>query len=164
MTAIKNWLLPIIILALLAILGWQLTQKPIAPNVIFTTLDGKKISMPELKGKVVLVNFWATDCSGCIAEMPDLIKTYQKYHAKGFEIVAVAMSYDPPAQVLNFTNIKRLPFLVMHDGLGEITQQFGGVNLTPTALIYNKEGERIQRTIGTLDFSALEKLLNKELS
>jgi thiol-disulfide isomerase/thioredoxin len=76
----KKSLLPIIIIALLSLLAWQLSNKPTAPNVTFTTIDGKQISTDALKGKVVLVNFWATDCPGCIKEMPQLINTYHLYH------------------------------------------------------------------------------------
>src|SRR6476620_8815913 len=117
--SLKKLLLPLLIIGLLAFLGFQLSQKPAAPEVTFTTLDGRKIAMSDLKGKVTLVNFWATDCPGCIKEMPQLTNTYKKYNEKGFEIVAVAMPYDPPAQVLNYAKMKALPFPVMHDGLSE---------------------------------------------
>ncbi len=160
---LKKSLLPLLVITLLIFLGVQLNQKPSAPNVIFTTINGQKISMESLKGKVVLVNFWATDCPGCIKEMPQLTSTYSEYHKKGFEIIAVAMPYDPPAQVLNYATQKSLPFPVMHDGLGEITRQFGEVNLTPTAYIYDKQGHLVRRTIGELDFNALQQLLKKEL-
>lgn len=160
---LKKSLLPIAIIALLVFLAFQLSNKTAAPDVTFTTIDGKKISMAELKGKVVLVNFWATDCPGCIKEMPQLINTYNQYHQKGFELISVAMPYDPPAQVLNYTKMKNLPFPVMHDGLAEMTNKFGQVNLTPTAFIYDKQGHLLRRTVGELDFNALQQLLNKEL-
>lgn len=158
----KLWL-PLAVLGLIGLLILSLSNKTAAPDVTFVTLDGAKIRMADLKGKVVLVNFWATDCPGCIKEMPDLINTYNAYKTKGFEVVAVAMPYDPPAQVLNYRNQKALPFPVMHDGLGEITQQFGGVNLTPTTFIFDKEGKRVQRTIGELDFNQLRAMLDEEL-
>ncbi|MBA3695619.1 MAG: TlpA family protein disulfide reductase [Methylotenera sp.] len=161
---LKKSLLPIVITALLIFLGFQLNNKPSAPNVTFTTIDGKKIAMEDLKGKVVLVNFWATDCPGCIKEMPQLVNVYKKYNKKGFEIVAVAMPYDPPAQVLNYAKMKALPFPVMHDGLSEITNKFGGINLTPTTYIFDNQGKRLQRTIGELNFSKLSQLLNTELA
>ncbi|MES2580343.1 MAG: TlpA disulfide reductase family protein [Pseudomonadota bacterium] len=164
MLTIKKLIIPAAILALLLFLGLNLSNKSQAPAVTFTTIEGKKISMADLKGKVVLVNFWATDCPGCIKEMPDLIKIYNDYKTKGFEIISVAMPYDPPAQVLNYTRQKSLPFPVMHDGLSEITQAFGGVNLTPTAFIFDKQGKRLQRTIGELDFVKLHQLLNIELA
>jgi thiol-disulfide isomerase/thioredoxin len=163
MTNLKKLLIPATLIFLLAALVVSLSQKPTLPDVTFTTLQGEKISMASLKGKVVLVNFWATDCPGCIKEMPDLINTYNQYKAKGFEVIAVAMPYDPPAQVLNYTKQKSLPFPVMHDGLSEIVQAFGGVNLTPTTYLYDKQGHRLQRIIGELDFVKLRQLLDAEL-
>ena len=71
---LKNLLLPLAIIGLLAFLVLQLNNKPTAPDVTFTTIEGKKISMADLKGKVVLVNFWATDCPGCIKEMPQFVR------------------------------------------------------------------------------------------
>ncbi len=163
MLTIKKLWIPITIFILLGMLAFGLSQKPQSPDVTFTTIEGKKISLQSLKGKIVLVNFWATDCPGCIKEMPDLINTYNNYKAKGFEVIAVAMPYDPPAQVLNYTQQKRLPFPVMHDGFSEMTNAFGGVNLTPTTFIYDKQGNRLQRVIGELDFVKLKQLLDKEL-
>jgi thiol-disulfide isomerase/thioredoxin len=163
MANIKRILIPLIVLGLVAALFFSLSQKPQAPNVTFTTIEGKKISMASLKGKMVLVNFWATDCPGCVKEIPALVDIYKKYQAKGFEVIAVAMPYDPPAQVLNYTKLKALPFPVMHDGLEEITQAFGGINLTPTTYIFDKQGNRLQRIIGEIDFGNLKKLLEKEL-
>lgn len=160
---LKKSLLPIIVMILLGVLGWQLSNKPTAPNVTFTTIDGKQISLASLKGKVVLVNFWATDCPGCIKEMPQLINTYHQYHEKGLEIIAVAMHYDQASQVLNYSKSQSLPFPVMHDSSAEISNKFGQVSLTPTAFIYNKQGQLLQRTMGELDFNALQQLLNKEL-
>lgn len=155
--------IPIGILILLGILFFTLNNKPTAPDVTFTTIEGKKIAMADLKGKMVIVNFWATDCPGCIKEMPALVQTYKNYQAQGLEIIAVAMPYDPPAQVANYMRAKQLPFPVMHDGFSEMTEKFGGVSLVPTSYIFNKKGERIQRTIGELDFAKLDQLIQQEL-
>ncbi len=161
---LKKFAIPFAILALLAFLVFNLTRSPQAPDVTFTTIEGKKISMADLKGKVVLVNFWSTDCGVCVKEMPSLVNAYHAYQTRGFEIIAVAMPDDPPAQVLNYATQKALPFPVMHDGFSEITNKFGGVNLTPTAYIFDKQGKRLQHTIGELDFVKLNQLLNRELS
>jgi thiol-disulfide isomerase/thioredoxin len=161
---LKKSILPIIVIALLVFLALQLNNKPVAPNVTFNTIDGKQISMDALKNKVVLVNFWATDCPGCIKEMPELINTYKQYQEKGFEIIAVAMPYDQISQILNYTKSQALPFPVTHDSNSEIINSFGKVSLTPTAFIYDKQGRLLQHTIGELDFKALQQLLNKELS
>jgi len=156
-------LIAILLLIAIAFVGYKLSAKAEAPNASFTTLKGETFDMASLKGKVVIVNFWATDCKSCVAEMPELIQTYQQYQTKGLEIIAVAMSYDPPAQVVAFAKQKSLPFPVVHDSYGDISRQFGDVNMTPTAYLYNKDGRRIQRAIGTLNFEKLHSLLDKEL-
>jgi thiol-disulfide isomerase/thioredoxin len=161
---LKKSLIAAVILVLLGFMAALTLNRNGAPDVIFTTIEGKKISMADLKGKVVLVNFWATDCLACVKEMPSLASAYQQYQKKGFEIIAVAMPYDPPAQVLNYVTQRKLPFLVMHDGLAEMTEKFGNVDLTPTTIIFDKQGKQLQRTIGTLDFVKLNQLLNSELN
>lgn len=153
----------ILLLTVIAGFGYRLSVTPETPNATFTTLKGDTFTMTSLQGKVVLVNFWATGCRSCVAEMPELIQTYKQYQDKDFEIIAVAMPYDPPAQVVAFSEQKHLPFPVMHDGYGAITRQFGNVNVTPTTYLYNKDGKRIQRVVGTLDFKKLHALLDKEL-
>lgn len=161
---LKKSLLPVIVIILLVFLALQLNNKPTAPNITFDTIDGKEIAMGSLENKVVLVNFWATDCPGCIKEMPDLINTYNLYKDKGFEIIAVAMPYDQISQIRNYSKSQALPFPVVHDSNSEIINKFGKVSLTPTAFIYDKQGRLLQHTIGELDFNALQQLLKKELS
>jgi peroxiredoxin len=161
---LKKSLIAAVILALLSFLAMLILNRNTAPDVTFTTITGNKIAMADLKGKVVLVNFWATNCLACVTEMPALVSAYQQYQKKGFEIIAVAMPYDPPAQVLNYASQKKLPFPVMHDGLAEMTGKFGNIDLTPTTFIFDKQGNQLQRTIGTLDFVKLNQLLNSELT
>lgn len=160
---LKNTTVILLLLMIVAVFSYILLRQPETPNAVFTTIKGEEISMASLKGKVVLVNFWATSCTSCVAEMPALIETYHQYQEKGLEIIAVAMPYDPPAQVVAFAEQKHLPFPVMHDGYGYITRQFGSVNVTPTAYLYNKAGNRIQSTVGTLNFKQLHALLDQEL-
>ena len=163
MLKLKKLIVPFAILALLAFLVFNLTKSQPAPDVTFTTIHGKEISMASLKGKVVLVNFWSTDCSVCVGEMPNLVNTYNAYKNKGFEVIAVAMPYDPPAQVLNYATQKALPFPVMHDGFGQMIIKFGGVPATPTTYLFDKQGKQLQYTTGRLDFAKLNELLSKEL-
>ena len=164
LAASRKFLIPLIVLALLVFLGLSLKHKNQAPDVTFTTLQGKQIKMSELQGKMVLVNFWATDCPGCIAEMPELIETYKQYRNRGFEVMAVAMSYDPPSHVLNYTTKNNLPFPVMHDGYGEVAQRFNDVSLTPTAFVVDQQGRIVSHVVGELDFKALHTLLEQKLA
>ena len=160
---LRKVLIPLAIIGLLIFLGFSLTQKPQAPDINFVTLEGKTIPMSSLQGKMVLVNFWATDCPGCIAEMPGLIQTYNEYKNKGFEVVAVAMSYDPLRQVATYARNNALPFPVSHDSTGEVAQQFNEVRVTPTSFIIDKQGRIIQKLIGELEFTSLRKTLDQHL-
>src|SRR4051794_26617302 len=87
----------------------------LAPQSTFLMLDGSKRTTADLKGQVTLVNFWATSCTTCVAEMPQIIATYDKYRSKGFNTVAVAMSYDPPSYVVHYTQTRKLPLAVALD-------------------------------------------------
>ncbi len=164
MKLVKPLLITVVVLAVAGALGYALIDKPAAPAATFTTLEGKRISLESLRGKVVLVNFWATSCPGCIKEMPALVQTYQQYKNKGFEIVAVAMSYDPPNYVLNFAQTRQLPFPVALDVDGAHARAFGNVQLTPTSFIVGKDGSVLEQKIGDLDFVKLKALLDKQLS
>lgn len=146
----------------LAVVFLLRTEVP-APQATFTTLNGKSLALSSLRGKVVLVNFWATSCPGCVAEMPDLIRTHQTFHPRGLETIAVAMSYDPPAYVLSYSQRNKLPFIVALDMKGEIARAFDNVKLTPTTFIIDKTGNIIQKTVGVLDFPKLHTILAKEL-
>jgi peroxiredoxin len=135
-----------------------------APEVIYTLLDGNALSTRGLKGQVVLLNFWATSCSSCVAEMPELAATDAKFRARGYRTVAVAMAYDPPAYVAEFAERSKLPFGVAIDNTGEIAQRFGGIRVTPTTLLINRRGEIVKRYVGAPDFDALHALIEQLLA
>ena len=135
-----------------------------APQIAYTLLNAPAPTTAQWQGKVTLVNFWATSCVTCVKEMPEIAATYEKYKALGFDTLAVAMSYDPPAYVARFAESRRLPFGVAIDNTGEIARQFGQVEATPTTFIVNKRGEIVKRFVGEPDFVALHLLLEKLLA
>ena len=138
-------------------------QKETVDNLNMTTINGESITSKDLLGKVVLINFWATDCSGCIAEMPDLINTFNKYKNQNFELIAVSMFYDPPSRVLSFSKNNNLPFPVVLDLDKKIASQFDEVTLTPTSFLINHEGKIINRIIGVINFNEFNALLEKTI-
>lgn len=140
------------------------TGTTIAPNSTFVLLDGSKRTNEDLKGRVTLVNFWATSCVTCVAEMPKIVSTYQKYHAKGFDTIAVAMSYDPPSYVVNYAETRKLPFNVAIDNTGGVAKAWGDVKLTPTTYVVNKRGEIVKRFVGEPDFAELHILIERLLA
>lgn len=135
-----------------------------APESRFVLLDGSTLTSTDLKGKVTLVNFWATTCVSCVKEMPALVDTHLKYKDRGFETVAVAMSYDPPTWVNNFAKSRQLPFKVALDNTGELATNWGEVKLTPTTYIVDKQGNIVKRYVGEPDFNALHELIEKLLA
>lgn len=143
---------------------FQSTSISTAPDSTFVLLDGSKKSTADLKGRVTLVNFWATSCTTCVAEMPKIIATHDKYHARGFDTLAIAMSYDPPSYVVNFAETRKLPFQVAIDNTGTVAKAWGDVRLTPTTYIVNKRGEIVKRYIGEPDFAELHRLIEELLA
>jgi peroxiredoxin len=135
-----------------------------APESTFVLLDGSKKTTADLKGKVTLVNFWATSCTTCVAEMPKMVSTYEKYKAQGYDHLAVAMSYDPPAYVVNYAQSRKLPFGVAIDNTGAVAQAWGDVKLTPTSYVVNRKGEIVKRYVGEPNFAELHQLIEKLLA
>ena len=134
-----------------------------APQVGYTLLDGQQGSIEGLRGKVVLVNFWATSCVSCVKEMPKMVETYKKFAPRGYEMIAVAMSYDHPNQVAAFAASHRLPFKVALDGDGAIAKGFGEVRATPVSFVIDREGRILRRYLGEPEWSELHALLDKAL-
>ncbi len=162
----KKILYPVIATALVAI-GMTVylnTGTVAAPPATFVLLDGSSKTTENLKGRVTLVNFWATSCVTCVAEMPKIIATYNKYHPQGFDTIAVAMSYDPPSYVVNFAQSRQLPFAVAIDNTGSVAKAWGEVKLTPTTYVVNKRGEIVKRYVGEPDFAELHRLIESLLT
>ena len=158
----RTWLL--CAAAALAVSSVGCSSAEPAPPSTFVLLDGSKSTTADFKGRVTLVNFWATTCVSCVKEMPALSATYDKFKARGFDVVAVAMSYDPPSYVVNFAQSRQLPFKVALDNTGELARSWGDVKLTPTTFIVNKKGQIVKRYVGEPDFTALHQLLDTLLS
>jgi len=135
-----------------------------APSFGYTLLDGAKGHTDGLRGKVVLVNFWATSCVSCVKEMPQIVATHQRFKARGFETLAVAMSYDPPAYVANFAQTRQLPFGVVIDNTGAIARAFNDTTITPTSFLLDKQGRIVKRYVGEPDFAELHGLVDKLLA
>ena len=135
-----------------------------APSVAYTLLDGTPSSIDALRGKVVLVNFWATSCAVCVREMPQIVATHERFKARGLETLAVAMSHDAPASVAHFAQSRQLPFGVVIDNTGAVARSFGDVRSTPTTLLINRRGEIVKRYIGEPDFVALGRLVDTLLA
>lgn len=134
-----------------------------APEVTFVSIAGERIATAPATGKVMIVNFWATDCPVCVREMPELAQTYERFRGRGLEMVAVAMRHDPPSHVIRFAEANRLPFKVALDSLGEHAKAFGGVRATPTTFLIDRHGNIAERIVGRPDFGKLNALIEEKL-
>lgn len=134
------------------------------PQLSYTLLDGNTASTSQWSGRVTLVNFWATSCAVCLQEMPAIIATHERFKARGFDTLAVAMKYDAPASVAHYAQTRRLPFGVAIDNTGAIAQAWGDVQVTPTSFLVDKRGAIVRRYVGEPDFAALHRLVEDLLA
>lgn len=122
-------------------------------------LDGRKITAADLKGKVVLVNFWATWCKPCVNEIPALERAQEKYGPRGFVVIGVVSS-EPrdDAQVQQFMADHDMGYTVLRDD-GTLGRKFEMGNALPTTFLYDRSGTLVARHSGPLDDADLEKMV-----
>src|SRR5580692_3038156 len=129
-----------------------------APDVTLKDLDGKDVSIAQYKGKIVLVNFWATWCEPCRVEIPWLIEMQQKYGAKGFVILGIALDEEGKSVVAPFVGKERFdvngqklpmsyPILIGND---DAADKFGGLFGYPTSILISRDGKQIKRVTGII--------------
>ena len=171
-----NRFFAISMLAVLALVGEGCKHKTSAnggpTQVVIKGLDGKDVTVAQYKGKVVLVNFWATWCEPCKIEIPELIQLQAKYEPKGFTILGVAMDDEGKSVVAPFVEKKRYdigggqqvpmnyPILLGDD---EIASKFGGLLGFPTTVLFDKNGKEIKRTTGAIAYEEYAKVIEENL-
>lgn len=134
-----------------------------APPLVGKTLDGRTLTLEQLRGRPVLVTFWATTCPSCIEEMPHLIELYQELNPKGLEIIGVAMVYDPPAQVRAMAEQRHIPYPIVLDSDERIAREFDNVRVTPTTVLISPEGRIVHYRLGLLDMPKLRNTIKAML-
>lgn len=135
--------------------AWVSDEERVLPPLHFELLDGRRVSLAELRGKVVLVNFWATWCPYCRHEMPDMQRFYDG--ARGFEIVA--LSQDDEAEKVRQFMLKegyRFPVAMAE---GSHAAAFGGVGRLPTSFLIDKQGRLRKKISGQVHYARLEELV-----
>ena len=130
-----------------------------APALTVRTIDGTQIDLATLRGKPVLVTFWATSCPGCVKEIPHLIELHQEFAPRGLQMLAIAMSYDPPDHVVAMRNARKLPYPVALAIDGRAAHAFGDINLTPTSFLIAPDGRVVRHKIGELDMAEVREQL-----
>jgi len=152
----QRFIFVVILAAVLLTITWLTTAKQsVSADLSFTDIDNQTHVLADYRGKPVLVIFWATDCPGCIQEMPDLIKLHQTYADKGLKMIGVAMPHDTPEQIKAMRAARKLPYTLTWDNDGKISQAFNNVRVTPTHFLVAPDGEIIMRKIGALNLERL---------
>ena len=142
-----------------------------APEVTFKDLDSKDATLSRYKGKVVLVNFWATWCDPCYIEIPWLIEMQQKYEAKGFTVLGISMDEEGKSAVAPFlakerfnVNGQKLPInypIVI--GNDEVADKFGGLLGYPTSFLISRDGKIVKKVQGLISYEELTKAIESQL-
>lgn len=142
-----------------------------APEVTFKDLDGKDVQLSEYKGKVVLVNFWATWCEPCQVEIPWLIEMQQKYSSKGFTILGVDVDDEGNNVVSAYTakerfnvNGEKLPMnYPILRGNDAVADKFGGLLGYPTSFLISRDGKVVKKVQGLVDYDEIKNAIEGQL-
>jgi cytochrome c biogenesis protein CcmG/thiol:disulfide interchange protein DsbE len=133
-----------------------------APNFSLKTNNGKAIELKGFAGKVVVVNFWATWCGPCRAEIPAMLQVYQKYKDKGLEIVGISLDDGGWTVVNPFVEKMKIVYPVVL-GSQKVVSDFGGFDGIPMTFIVDKKGNIIARHLGMMTAAQFEKLVKTAL-
>lgn len=151
------------LVVLAAVYAFVFLKPASVDEVRFSSLSGETFSTSDLRGKVIVVNFWATYCGSCIAEMPKFVETHNKFAARGYDTIALAVRQDSPERVAEFAAKRALPFRIALDSSGAAARQFGNVRITPTTFLIDRQGRVLRRYIGEPNWAEFHQLVEKAL-
>jgi peroxiredoxin len=122
-----------------------------APNITVVTTTGERIPLAGMRGKPLLITFWATTCPSCMKEMPHLIDLYHELSPLGLKVIGIAMYYDPPNRVLAMQKSHGIPYTIALDIDARAARAFGDVELTPTTFLISPDGRVVYQNTGSMD-------------
>lgn len=133
-----------------------------APAWKLKDLAGQDISSDQFKGKVVVVDFWATWCPPCVGEIPGYVELQKKYGAQGLAIVGISLDQQGPEVVKKFADAKKINYTIVM-GDDEVAAAFGGVQAIPTTFLIDRSGKIVHSKRGAMEHSEYEKLVVQAL-
>ncbi len=134
-----------------------------APDFTLKDINGNPVKLSDYKGKLVFVNFWATWCPPCRAEIPSFVELIEKYGDQGFTILGI--SVDKPAdleKIPAFMDKMKMNYPVLIAST-EVVQAYGGISSIPTTFVINKEGNVLGRIVGSRSREMFESIIKKYL-
>ncbi|HEB57978.1 MAG TPA: TlpA family protein disulfide reductase [Gammaproteobacteria bacterium] len=146
-----------------ALIWWPGKPTP-APEVNLELTDGRHMTLSQLRPRVVVLNFWASTCTICVREFPQLEELRRNYRARGVEVIGVVMFYDSPANAMRLVQAMGLEIPMTLDIRAEIAGAFGGIRGTPTTFVIDGHGMIRAYTQGRLDFDDLRQTLDTILA
>jgi thiol-disulfide isomerase/thioredoxin len=124
----------------------------LAPDFELQTVDGKNLKLSSLRGKGVLLNFWATYCGPCKIEMPWFVELQKEYGPQGFQIIGVAMDDASTEDIAKFAKEMGVNYPILL-GKESVGQAYGGVGVLPTTFFVDRDGKLIAREFGLVSRS-----------
>jgi thiol-disulfide isomerase/thioredoxin len=126
-----------------------------------TSLTGEEISLADYRGKVVLVNYWATWCMPCVKEIPDLVKLYNDYKGNDFEIIGIYVN-SPAPQVEKMVKDLGINYTIVQEN-PRVTAQFGEITSIPRTFILDRDGNIVEDLVGMRNYQTFETMIKKYL-
>jgi cytochrome c biogenesis protein CcmG/thiol:disulfide interchange protein DsbE len=160
MKFIAGLLLVLLVLLVPAAFAQKLPAK--APNFALKASDGQTVELSKFKGKVVVVNFWATWCPPCREEIPDFISLYESYKGRGVAFVGISLDEKGWAVVKPFIEKYKITYPVVLDD-GKSQAAYGGIQYIPTTFIVDKTGQIVDKVVGGISKADLEKKIRRYL-
>jgi peroxiredoxin len=159
----KTWIFTVIgAAAALAAIYWAVQSGPVgtadstdaamrqpAPNFELTDLDGRPVSLEQLKGKVVIVDFWATNCPPCRLEIPGFIRLQKEFGPKGLQIVGLSLD-EAPEVVRHYMAQMKINYPIAMTNPG-VVKAFGPIDAIPTTFVIDRQGRIVSRHVGYVD-------------
>ena len=149
----------ICVLLMAAVLSAQ-QVKP-APDFSLTDLQGRKLNLADYRGKVILLDFWATWCVPCQTEIPRFIEWQKKYGDQGFQVIGISMDDDARA-ARKFVKRYKLNYPAAM-GTEKLAKSYGGILGLPANLIVDREGRIVAKHVGETDLAVLEAEIRSQL-
>lgn len=137
-------------------IGCAKNKEQKAPNFVLKSLDDKEVSLSNLKGKVILLNFWATWCGPCRMEIPGLIQLEKTYHQKGLKVVGIVLGSGSAEKVKKSVQKYGINYVILM-GNNKVIQDYGGIRGVPTTFLIDRWGNIQKFYLGARSYRAFEK-------